>query len=115
MEKEGAAKMNRLPCLLALVAAGCVGPLQMVAESVPLNGRPYRVLGAAEGEACRSRFLFIPLGWKAGISEAYDDALGRYSEADGMIEITIDETWLELFFYAQTCTRIRGRAIKIEK
>jgi hypothetical protein len=103
----------RLLGIAALAAVcSCAYPLQMLSETVPVDGKPYKVLGWAEARSCSRRVLFFPVSWGEGLADVYDEALEEHDGTDALIEVTIDREELELLIYASRCTSMRGRAIK---
>jgi hypothetical protein len=103
--------------LVAVAATGCAQPIQFVPATVPIENKPFFVLGRAHGSACSRRVLFIPIQFNEGIDKAYQDAIEDVAGAQGLIEASIDSHTTEVLplvpvIYASHCTEISGKAIR---
>jgi hypothetical protein len=103
--------------LLAVSSAACAKPIQFVPATVPIENKPFVVLGRAHGSACSRQVLFIPIQFNQGIDKAYQDAIADVDGAQGLIEASIDSHWTEVLplvpvFYASQCTEVHGKAIR---
>jgi hypothetical protein len=120
--------MRKVICLAAalIMLAGCtsVGTLGMVTKSTAdpsallKTPRPYKELGAVEGEACRFFLLAVAPWGDATFSTAVDQALGRVG-GDALLNVTVSNSlygFIPIYnFFTYTCTNVRGIAIRFEK
>jgi hypothetical protein len=112
--------------LAGLALAGCtsVGQVGLMTRpgadvgAIVREARPYKELGAVEGEACRNFLLgIIPWG-DSSASTAMANALDK-AGGDALINVSV-ETSLYGFIpiynvFANTCTTVRGVAIKFDE
>jgi hypothetical protein len=102
----------------AVALVGCGHPIQFVPASVPIESRPYEILGKAHGKQCsRQLLMVIPLGLSESLYGAYEDALGDVSGAQGLVEMSIDTYNTDILpgvplIYHSECTEIHAKAIK---
>lgn len=117
--------MNKLIMRMAAVSAitaflsGCThySAWQAAPSNAPLNPPSYKVVGRAQGEACRTLlFYFIPLGTSTNrYQAAIDDALSK-SGGDAIIELTTDMSITHGYpLFARVCTHVNGLAVKRAK
>ncbi|HVY45653.1 MAG TPA: hypothetical protein VHB21_07230 [Minicystis sp.] len=98
--------------------AGCGHPIQFVPASVPVETRPYQVIGEAHGKQCsRLLLMVIPLGFSESLHGAYEDAMSDVKGTQGLVEMTIDSYTTDVIpglpiIYHSECTEIHGKAIR---
>lgn len=107
----------RTAALVALAAliSGCTHymPWQATPSNAPLDPPGYKVVGPAQGKACRKLLLgSIPIGKSNNrYQAAIDDALSR-SGGDALIEMTMDISFTWYPFVSFNCTHVNGLAVK---
>jgi len=77
------------------------------------QGQSYQILGIVEGTSTATSILGIIASGNASIYSAYKNALKKNSNADDLIDITVDykgSSFLGLF--ASYKTIVRGKAVK---
>jgi hypothetical protein len=112
--------------LLAAVVASCtsVGQVGMMTTpagdvgSIIREARSYRELGPVEGQACRNFVLgIIPWG-DSTASKAMENALAEVG-GDAIINVSVETSlygFLPIYnIFANTCTTVRGIAIKFDQ
>lgn len=112
--------------LAAVVLGGCttVGSLGIVSKSsieapqMMREGRPYTVIGPAQGSSCRYIILGVfPVG-TGDVQTSTDLALKSVGGGDALLNVTT-ETSLYSFIpiynvYAESCIVVKGTAIKFQ-
>lgn len=107
--------------LAACTSVGQVGMMTTPAGdvgSIIREARPYRELGPVEGQACRNFVLGVVPWGDSTASKAMENALAQVG-GDAIINVSV-ETSLYGFvpiynLFANTCTTVRGIAIKFEQ
>jgi hypothetical protein len=100
----------------ALLLGGCIHAAGGIAPSnVPLEGRPYHVLGpvAASDSAVRL-FMFIPVSGSNDTATAVREALIK-SHADALIEVTVENYSQYWILFSRHITSVRATAIQFDR
>jgi hypothetical protein len=104
--------------VLALATLGTVGCASERTLIVPEPPTSYQELGPAEGSATgglyvgATAYYFIPIALNSRVERAYQRALESVSGATGLIDVSIQETWLWIVLGTLRTTTITGQAIK---
>jgi hypothetical protein len=99
---------------LALVIVGCtrdLGQLQMIAADSQESGFMTLARGV-EGRSCGTEMFFglLPVGTRASLAAAVDDAVGKVSESQLLADVSVEVRTWEALLVRRQCIRLLGTA-----
>ena len=99
----------------ALFATGCTRlPGGIAPSNIPLEQGGYREIGPVAASDCKVNLLgFIPISGSNSVADAVRSALRKESQADALINISIDVVSKYFILWSQTCTEIHATAVSI--
>jgi hypothetical protein len=103
--------------LLVLFATGCTrSPGGVAASNIPVPANGYVTIGPVAASDCKVKLLgLIPISGSNYLHGAMKKALRKESNADALIDITVDRVSKYFILWSQTCTEVRGMAVRIDR
>lgn len=106
-------------CALVLIifAAGCTrSPGGVSASNIPIPANGYVTIGPVTASDCKVNLLgLIPISGSNYLADAMKEALQVESNADALIDITVDRVTKYFILWSQTCTEVRAMAVRIDR
>lgn len=103
-----------MACTIAAML-GCSSGFVSIAPTPPAK---YEKLGPAKGTGTGmlgvfgTAYYFIPIGLNDRVERAYKDALESVPGATGLIDVSLEETWIWIVIGTLRYDEIQGQAIK---
>jgi hypothetical protein len=103
-----------LACLI-LSASGCArSPGGVAASNIPLAPGGYTEIGDVSASDCKINLLgILPVSGSNYISDAMHQALREESDADALINITVERVFKYFILWSQMCTEVRATAVRV--
>ena len=100
---------------LAVSITGCTRlPGGIAPSNIPLAPGGYTPIGRVKASDCKVNLLgLIPVSGSNTIDDAVRKALERESEADALVDISIDRSAKFFLLWTQVCTEIHATAVRI--
>ncbi len=100
---------------LALFATGCTRlPGGVAPSNIPLEQGGYREIGPVAASDCKVNLLgIIPISGSNSVADAVRSALRKESQADALVNITIDVVSKYFILWSSVCTEIHATAVSI--
>ncbi|MDC9728545.1 MAG: hypothetical protein PSN04_04345 [Methyloprofundus sp.] len=99
--------------VLSFLTACAHIPGGVSASNIPLAPNSYTILEEVEGNDCYYSLLgLIPLTDGNESKDALEDALIQVPETDALIQITADSYFQYWILWSNTCTQVRGTAVR---
>jgi hypothetical protein len=104
-----------LAILVVSLLGGCIyRPGGIAPSNIPLEGRPYHMVGETGSTDSAIRiFGILPVSGSNTIRESLDAAMRKRS-ADALIDITVEHYTQFWILFTRTVTAVRGTAIQFE-
>ena len=102
---------------LVVFAAGCTrSPGGIAASNIPVPANGYVTIGPVSASDCKINLLgIIPISGSNYLADAMAEALREESNADALINISVDRVFKFFILWSQTCTEVRATAIRIDR
>lgn len=104
--------------LMACTIAATLGCSSGFVTIVPTPPPKYEKLGPAKGTGTGmlgvlgTAYYFIPIGLDGRVERAYKEALESVPGATGLIDVSLEETWIWVVIGTLRTVDIQGQAIK---
>lgn len=100
---------------LILFAAGCTRlPGGVAPSNIPLEPGGYLEIGPVSASDCKvNLFGILPVSGSNRVADAVRSALLKESQADALINISIDLSSKYFILWSQTCTEVHATAVRI--
>jgi len=100
---------------LALFATGCTRlPGGVAPSNIPLEQGGYRAIGPVAASDCKVNLLgILPISGSNRVAGAVRSALRKESQADALVDISIDVVSKYFILWSSTCTEIHATAVSI--
>jgi len=106
-------KLLLLSISFSFLTACAHTPGGVSASNIPLEANSYTILEDVEGVDCSYSLLgLIPLTDGNESKDALEDALAQVPETDALIQITSDFYSQYWILWSNSCTQVRGTAVK---
>ncbi len=101
--------------LLVLFAAGCTrDPGGVAPSNIPLAPGGYKEIGRGSASDCKiNLFGILPISGSNYLADAMREALEEESDADALIDISIDRSFKFFILWSQACTEVRATAVRV--
>ena len=103
-----------MACMIA-ATMGCSSGFVSIAPTPPPK---YEKLGLVKGQGTgmmgfiSTAYNFVPIGLNGRVERAYDEALKSVPGATGLIDVSLQETWIWLVIGTLRTVEIQGQAIR---
>ena len=100
---------------LALSTAGCArSPGGIAPSNIPLAPGGYTPIGRVSASDCKINLLgLIPVSGGNSVVDAVGAALRRESQADALVDISIDFVFKYFILWSSACTEVRATAVTV--
>lgn len=100
---------------LLFSTAGCArSPGGVAPSNIPLESGGYTTIGPVSASDCKVNLLgILPVSGGNQIADAMRSALRKESNADALVNISIDHVWKYFILWSSSCTEIRATAVRV--
>jgi len=102
---------------VACAMAGCASsPVRFLESSAPVPPQGYTVVGS-EVTGTSDQVWVFGIGGSTDLqqSRAFRDAMAKSQKADALVSMSIEEHWVNVFFFARKTTSVTGVPVKFNK
>lgn len=111
--------MKKLLCTAFAAAAlvgltGCVSsPIRFMESSAPVPDSGYQVVGS-EVTGTSDQIWVFGIGGSTDLqqSRAFRDAMAKSQKADALVSMSIEEHWINIFFFSRKTISVTGTPVK---
>jgi len=103
--------------ILACALAGCVSsPVRFLESSAPIPPQGYTVCGS-EVTGTSDQVWVFGIGGSLDLQQcrAFRDAMAKAQKADALVSMSIEEHWVNVFFFSRKITSVTGVPVKFNK